>query len=106
MSNLAEGMLPGHWAVLMLLPFAMLGFGLWFIGRAFSDKVDAPPPDPRIVPLPDRKDRPLYHVHMQIRASARRPVSRTDEPDEPDERGSSGRPRRSTGSGPKLVVHR
>ncbi|HEY2960524.1 MAG TPA: hypothetical protein VGM21_20335 [Actinomycetota bacterium] len=106
MSNLAEGMLPGHWAVLMLLPFVMLGVGLWFIGRAFSDKVDARPPDPRVVPLPDRKDRPLYHVHLQIRASARRPASRTDEPDEPDERGSSGRPRRSTRDGPKLVVHR
>ena len=103
MSNLAEGMLPGHWAVLMLLPFAMLGFGLWFIGRAFTDKVDAKPPDPRTVPLPNRKDRPLYHVHMQIRASARRPSRQAEEP---DERGSSGHPRRNTSNGPKLVVHR
>jgi hypothetical protein len=106
MSNLAEGVLPSHFAVLMLLPFIMMGFGLWFIGRAFSDKVDEPPPDPRTVSLPDRKDRPLYHVHMQIRASARRPARRTDEPDEPDERGSSGRPRRSTSNGTRLVVHR
>ena len=103
MSNLAEGMLPSHFAVLMLLPFIMLGFGLWFIGRAFTDKVDEQPPDPRTVALPDRKDRPLYHVHLQIRASARRPARRTDEP---DERGSSGRPRRSTSNGTRLVVHR
>jgi hypothetical protein len=74
MSNFADGLFPGHLAFLMLLPFVMLGFGLWFICRAFTDKVDARPgsrPEARIAVLPDRKDRPLYRVHLQIRASAR-----------------------------------
>jgi hypothetical protein len=75
MSNFADGLFPRYLEFVMLLPFIMLGFGLWFIGRAFSDKRDARPPDHRlqgrVTALPDRKDRPLYHVHQQIRASAR-----------------------------------
>ena len=74
MGNFASGLLLGHLALPMLLPFVMLGFGLWFICRAFTDKADARPdtrPEARIAALPDRKDRPLYHVHLQIRASAR-----------------------------------
>jgi hypothetical protein len=105
MSNFANGgLLPSHFAVLMLLPFVMLGFGLWFICRAFSDKTDArpgPPPEARIVFLPDRKDRPLYHVHQQIRASAQpRPKPQPEQ----DERGPGGRPRRRHGT--RLVVRK
>jgi hypothetical protein len=43
------------------------------------------------VALPDRAQRPLYHVHQQIQASARPPPKA--EPDEP-ERAPGGRPRR------------
>ena len=107
MSNFANGLLPGHLAVLMLLPFVVLGFGLWFIGRAFSDKVDARP-DPRlearVVALPDRKDRPLYRVHQQIRASAQPPPKPQSE-QEQAERGPGGRPRRPR-HGTRLVVRR
>jgi hypothetical protein len=95
MSNFAEGLFPGWFSFLMLLPFIMLGFGLWFICRAFSDRGDARQPDPeartRVVVLPDRTQRPLYHVHEQIQASARPPPK--PKPDEP-ERGPGGRRRR------------
>ena len=96
MSNFAEGLFPGYLSFLMLLPFLMLGFGLWFICRAFSDKGDArQQPDPetkaRVVVLPDRTQRPLYRVHQQIQASARPPPKA--EPDEPAS-GPGGRPRR------------
>ena len=97
MSNFADGLFPKYLSFLMLLPFLMMGFGLWFICRAFSDKGDArqseadPEVRARVVALPDRAQRPLYHVHQQIQASARPPPK--DEPDEP-ERGPGGRPRR------------
>ena len=97
MSNFADGLFPKYLTFLMLLPFLMMGFGLWFICRAFSDKGDArqSEPDPeargRVVALPDRAQRPLYHVHQQIQASARPPPKA--EPDEP-ERAPGGRPRR------------
>jgi hypothetical protein len=85
MSNFADGLFPRYLEFMVLLPFIMLGFGLWFIGRAFADKRDARPPDhrseARVTVLPDRKDRPLYHVHQQIRASARpkpKPPSETE----------------------------
>jgi hypothetical protein len=107
MSNFADGLFPRYLEFMMLLPFVMMGFGLWFIWRAFNDKGDARQPDPetraRVVALPDRKDRPLYHVHQQIRASTRpRP-----QPEKEPERGPGGRPlpRRRT-SGPRLVVRR
>ncbi len=95
MSNFAEGLFPGWLSFLMLLPFIMMGFGLWFICRAFNDKGDARQPDPesraRVVVLPDRTQRPLYRVHQQIQASARpAPKSQPDEP----ERGPGGRRRR------------
>lgn len=106
MSNFANGFFPGHFAFLMLLPFIMLGFGLWFISRAFTDKVDARPdtrPEPRIAVLPDMKDRPLYRVHQQIRASAQpRPNPQPDKA----ERESSGRPRRRRHHDIRLVARR
>src|SRR5262245_41388290 len=104
MSNFAGGLFPGWTSFLILLPFIMLGFGLWFICRAFTDTGgDARQPDPetesRVVALPDRSQRPLYRVHQQIQASARPPPKA--EPDEP-ERGPGGgsrrRPRRHHGT--------
>jgi len=95
MSNFAAGLFPGWLSFLMLLPFLMMGVGLWFICRAFNDKGGARQADPetqaRVVPLPDRTQRPLYHVHQQIQASARPPPE--PRPDEPA-RGPGGRPRR------------
>ena len=95
MSNFADGLFPGWLSFVMLLPFLMLGFGLWFICRAFTDKGGARPADPdtqsRVVALPDRTQRPLYHVHQQIQASARPPPKA--QPDEPA-RASGARPRR------------
>jgi hypothetical protein len=107
MSNFADGLFPRYLEFMMLLPFLMLGFGLWFIGRAFSDKRDARPPDHqadgRVTVLPDRKDRPLYHVHQQIRASARpKPKPQPEEP----ERGPGGRSRSRPRHGTRLVVRR
>jgi hypothetical protein len=109
MSNFADGLFPRYLEFLMLLPFIMMGIGLWFIGRAFSDKdkEDARPPDHRydgrVVLLPDRTGRPLYHVHQQIRASAR-PKPKPD-PDDEAERGTGARPRRPR-HGTRLVVRR
>jgi hypothetical protein len=97
MSNFADGLFPGWLSFVMLLPFIMLGFGLWFICRAFSDKggarQEAEPQDRSgvVVVLPDRAQQPLYRVHQQIQASARPPPKA--EPDEPA-RASGGRPRR------------
>jgi hypothetical protein len=84
MSNFADGLFPRYLEFMVLLPFIMLGFGLWFIGRAFKDGQDARPPDHqadgRVVVLPDRTGRPLYHVHQQIRASARPKPKPSDDP--------------------------
>ena len=98
MSNFADGLFPGWLSFVMLLPFLMLGFGLLFICRAFSDKGDArqeaDPQDDRsrvVVSLPDRSQQPLYRVHQQIQASARPPPKA--EPDEPA-RAPGARPRR------------
>jgi hypothetical protein len=106
MSNFADGLFPRSLEFMMLLPFVMLGFGLWFICRAFNDREDARQPDPesrpRVVALPDRRDRPLYHVHQQIRASARP----KPQPDKEPERGPGGRPRRRSSGGVRLVVRR
>jgi hypothetical protein len=94
MSNFATGVLPTWASFFILLPFIMLGVGLWFICRAFTDKGDARQSDQdtpsRVVALPDRTQRPLYRVHQQIQASARPPPKA--EPDEP-ERGPGGRRR-------------
>jgi hypothetical protein len=97
MSNFADGLFPKYLTFLMLLPFLMMGFGLWFICRAFSDKGDArqseadPEVRARVVALPDRAQQPLYRVHQQIQASARPPPEA--QPDEP-ERAPGGQPRR------------
>ena len=96
MSNLADGLFPKYLSFLILLPFLLMGFGLWFICRAFTDKggarQEADPQDrARVVPLPDRTQQPLYHVHQQIQASARPPPKA--QPDEPA-RAPGGRPRR------------
>jgi hypothetical protein len=107
MSNFADGLFPKYLSFLMLLPFLMMGFGLWFICRAFSDKGDArqseadPEARARVVALPDRAQRPLYRVHQQIQASARPPPKA--EPDEP-ERGPGGRPRRRRHSTTRLEL--
>jgi hypothetical protein len=108
MSNLADGLFPRYLEFMMLLPFVMLGFGLWFICRAFSDKQDARPPEDRlqgrVTVLPDRKDRPLYHVHQQIRASARpkpKPPSETE-----PELGSGGRSQGRRRPGARLELRR
>ena len=106
MSNFADGLFPRYLEFMMLLPFVMLGFGLWFICRAFNDRGDARQPDPetqsRVIALPDCKDRPLYRVHQQIRASARP----KPQPEKEPERGPGGRPRRRSHGGPRLVVRR
>jgi len=108
MSNFADGLFPRYLEFVMLLPFIMLGFGLWFIGRAFSDKRDARPPDhqsqARVTALPDRKDRPLYHVHQQIRASAR-PKPKPPSEAEP-ELGSGGRSQGRRRPGARLELRR
>ena len=105
MSNYADGLFSGHLAFLMLLPFVTLGFGLWFICRAFTDKADTRQPDSkaqaRIAVLPDRADRPLYHVHLQIRASARPPPRPPS--DKPD-RVPGGQPRGRRRHDMRLVV--
>jgi hypothetical protein len=96
MSNLADGLFPKYLSFLILLPFLMMGFGLWFICRAFTDKGDARQSDPeagaQVVTLPDRSQRPLYRVHQQIQASARPPPKAQG--DEPERGPPGGRPRR------------
>jgi hypothetical protein len=108
MSNFADGLFPRYLDFLVLLPFIMLGFGLWFIGRAFGDERDARPPDRQaptgVTVLPDRKDRPLYHVHQQIRASAR--PKPKPQPDDEAEVGPGGRRPRRPRHGTRLVVRR
>jgi hypothetical protein len=107
MSNFADGLFPRYLEFMVLLPFIMLGFGLWFIGRAFSDKRDARPPDHRseaqVTVLPDRKDRPLYHVHQQIRASAR---PKPKPPSETEPEPGSGRPQGRRRHGARLELRR
>ena len=97
MSNFADGLFPGWLSFVMLLPFLMLGFGLWFICRAFTDRggarQEAEPQDRAsvVVSLPDRTRQPLYRVHEQIQASARPPPKA---PPDTDGRAAGARPRR------------
>ncbi len=65
-----SGMMAGSHTLLVFLPFLLAGAGLGFIIRAVSDKVDAPPDDGS-VRLPTLKERPLYHLHMQIRSGGK-----------------------------------
>jgi len=72
MSNLLAhgGMFVASNTLLVFLPFVVAGAGLAFVMRAFTDKVDRRPDDGP-ARLPTREERPLYHVHMQIRSGAR-----------------------------------
>jgi hypothetical protein len=62
------GMFAGSHTMLVFLPFLLGGAGLAFIVKAVNDKVDAKPPDGS-ARLPNAKEHPLYHLHMQIRAA-------------------------------------
>jgi hypothetical protein len=64
------GMFAASNSMLVFLPFLLAGAGLGFIVAALRDKVDAKPPDGS-VPLPNAKEHPLYHLHMQIRAAGK-----------------------------------
>jgi hypothetical protein len=72
MSNLVAhgGMFMASNTLLVFLPFIVAGAGLAFILRAFTDKIDRKPDDGP-TRLPTREERPLYHVHMQIRSGVR-----------------------------------
>jgi len=70
-----SGVMAGSHTLLVFLPFILAGAGLGFIIRAVNDKVDARPDDGS-VRLPSPKERPLYHLHMQIRSG-----NKDDDPD-------------------------
>jgi hypothetical protein len=71
MSQLAHGgMFAASNSLLVFLPFIVAGAGLGFIIRAFSDKVDRRTDDGP-ARLPTREERPLYHIHMQIRSGSK-----------------------------------
>jgi hypothetical protein len=59
----------GH-PLLLLLPFLLASAGLVFVLRAVNDKVDTRPGDGS-TRLPTRQERPLYHIHMQIRSGGK-----------------------------------
>jgi hypothetical protein len=58
--------------MMLLLPLILAAVGLAVIVLAFNDKVDARPDDGS-ARLPTRRERPLYHLHMQIRSSVKPP---------------------------------
>lgn len=64
------GMFAASNSLLVFLPFIVAGAGLAFIIRAFSDKIDRKPDDGP-ARLPMREERPLYHLHMQIRSGSK-----------------------------------
>jgi hypothetical protein len=64
------GMFAASNSLLVFLPFIVAGAGLAFIIRAFSDKIDRKPDD-GVARLPTPEERPLYHVHMQIRSGSK-----------------------------------
>jgi hypothetical protein len=59
-------------AVMLVLPLVLAAVGLAVIVFAVNDKVDARPDDGS-ARLPTRGERPLYHLHMQIRSSVKPP---------------------------------
>jgi hypothetical protein len=61
------GMFMASNTLLVFLPFIVAGAGLAFILRAFTDNIDRRPDDGP-ARLPTREERPLYHLHMQIRS--------------------------------------
>jgi hypothetical protein len=65
------GMFAASNSLLVFLPFIVAGAGLAFIIKAFSDKIDRKPEDGGLARLPTREDRPLYHIHMQIRSGGK-----------------------------------
>jgi hypothetical protein len=65
------GMFVASNTLLVFLPFIVVGAGLAFVMRAFTDKIDRRPDDDRPARLPTREERPLYHVHMQIRSGVK-----------------------------------
>jgi hypothetical protein len=64
------GMFAASNSLLVFLPFLVAGAGLAFIIRAFSDRIDRKPDDGP-ARLPTREERPLYHLHMQIRSGSK-----------------------------------
>jgi hypothetical protein len=64
------GMFAASNSLLVFLPFLVAGAGLAFIIKAFSDKIDRKPDDD-LARLPTREERPLYHLHMQIRSGSK-----------------------------------
>lgn len=65
------GMFMAGNTLLVFLPFIVAGAGLYFVMRAFTDKIDRRQPDDAPARLPTREERPLYHIHMQIRSGAK-----------------------------------
>jgi hypothetical protein len=65
------GMFAASNSLLVFLPFIVAGAGLAFIIRAFSDKIDRKPGDKELARLPTSAERPLYHIHMQIRSGGK-----------------------------------
>jgi hypothetical protein len=65
------GMFVASNTLLVFLPFIVVGAGLAFVMRAFTDKIDRRPDDDGPPRLPTREERPLYHVHMQIRSGVK-----------------------------------
>jgi hypothetical protein len=59
-------------AMMLLLPLLLAAVGLAVIVFAFNDKVDARPDDGS-ARLPTPRERPLYHLHMQIRSGVKPP---------------------------------
>jgi hypothetical protein len=57
---------------ILLLPLLLAGVGLAFIIIAARDQVGARSDDESLR-LPTRRERPLYHLHMQIRSSIKPP---------------------------------
>ena len=56
--------------MLLLVPLILVAVGLAVIVLAFNDKVVARRDDGS-ARLPSRRERPLYHLHMQIRSSSK-----------------------------------
>jgi hypothetical protein len=58
--------------MMLLVPLILAAVGVAVIVLAFNDKVDARREDGS-ARLPTRRERPLYHLHMQIRSSSKPP---------------------------------
>ena len=65
------GMFAASNSLLVFLPFLLMGFGLGFVIKAFNDKIDRKPSSKDPARLPTTAERPLYHVHMQIRSGSK-----------------------------------